>query len=573
MTGQAREKMGRRTEIAVLCAILAFSAVLRLRFLDTLLPWFHYEDETRVTNFTLHLIQNRTIDPQYSYYPALGFYIDAIFYMAWAFAAKVAGLAGGAGALAFLDGKKATDMAAILATRWVSLFFGLLTIAVTHLLARLYLSRPWALFVTLLFSLNTLHVVISVLAKIDSITTFWYVLALYCQVRFYRDASWKWMIAACATAGLYLVAKNNYLLALVTCIAVFLALLRDHGWRGTFLGPRLYVAALAMALAAFLGSPYSFIRLDKTLENAGWLYIQAETISTYHTDPHVWWLDRYHYMLSVVLPFVFGPIIFPATVVAAIDYVRRRFIERPLVFLNYIVFLFIFSSQAGGPSGGAMAYYLFLILVPTGLIMLCVLLEDMSASNRIAPRAAAAVVCACVLASAVAGMDNHYRMFFAHQDRLKTWMEENIRPGDRALMVSVYKPMPGPPAGSFRSLWPQDLKAELDALAAKEGGRELLPDNVVIIDTWLVAGFRKVYRGSGVAKRIGELIAGSDGHEVAGRIEVGYFGRNYFTALDVEHDVELVILRRPRKEMEPDAPAEGLSPGDPRDGPAGEEAE
>jgi hypothetical protein len=89
------------------------------------------------------------------------------------------------------------------------------------------------------------------------------------------------------------------------------------------------------------------------------------------------------------------------------------------------------------------------------------------------------------------------------------------------------------------AIWPQEFRG--DRLG--EDGPE-----VIVFDSWLVAGFRKVYRESAVAGLVDEVIAGGFGYHEVGRFQVRYLGRRYFAWLDPEHDVELIVVEKRREQ-------------------------
>jgi hypothetical protein len=534
----ARE--ARWQEAIGLLAVMVAAFVLRMSHFDTLLPWFYHEDEVRTVTYTLELLQNRTIDPGYDYYPALSFYINALAYLLWALPGELGQvIKHGPGALFdVFSGLGPTDPRLIMVSRWVSMAFGLATLLVSYLVFRLYLDFRWALFGLILLMLNPLEVSISVLAKNDAIAGFWFIVGLGAMVCYYRRGGYGWLTLAALGAGFHLVTKNNYLPSVFLGIALLLrGLARGRGLRGVITSPETWAGGGLLALLAFIGSPYTFLRLRGTLENVGWLYRQAEVISTYHTDPHVWWLDRYYYLFSIVLPFVFGLPVFWAVVAASVHDARQRFVNDPFILGYLLSYTYIFASQSGGPAGGAFAYYLFSHMLPLGILLVAQWLRDLRWADSLHARRAGLAVAAMVLLWGLGGVSSHLDMFCSGYDRLGPWLRANVVPDRKVLMVSVYKPAPALGLGEVKAIWPQDFTREL---------LDSYQPDVIVIDTWAVAGFRKVYREARVAPLVDTVLAGGDGYKVKYRDRIGYLGRSYFARLDPEHDVELIVAVRER---------------------------
>ncbi|MFO8058745.1 MAG: hypothetical protein R6V10_15770, partial [bacterium] len=319
--------------------------------------------------------------------------------------------------------------------------------------------------------------------------------------------------------------------------------------------------------AAFIGSPYTFIRFQDTLVTAGWLYKQAEIISTYHTDPHVWWLDRYYYLITIVLPFVFGLPLFWFMAGSLVHHVRKYALVDPYIQLNFIWFIYIFASQSGGPGGGSFPYYLFLNVVPLGILITLDGVRDLWGSKKRRWRFSAAVLFLIILATTVLRVDSFRSMFYEEYNNLGGWIAERVEEEDDLLMVSVYEPGAALGPGRRLSVWPhelvnpQDVECEMleqdrNALyingafpGAGAGLCQSYPfrPEVLVIDGWLVGGFRKVYRESWVAPYLDTFMKEQKGYRVVKRYRPDYFNRTYYASLDPEHDVEIVVLERKEK--------------------------
>jgi hypothetical protein len=539
MSGPAENAPAKRqTELMGLGVILVLALLLRLRQLGSLMPWFDFEDETRMVRACLHMINNRTLDPGITLYPALSFYINTLFYLAWALAGNLSILlkSGPGAALDLFRGLTETDPQLIMLSRFVSLLFGMGSLVFSWLFARLYLQWRWALFATLLVAINTIHVAMSILAKNDTIYLFFFAGSFYTSVMYFRRGGIKWIVPAAIFSSCGFLCKNNFQPFIMLAIIVMVrGLSAGKGLFSLIRSREVQAGVLASITSAFIASPYTFIHLDKTIGTVGWLYYMAEVLSTWHTDPHHWWLDRYFYLFSVVLPFVFGIVLFGAVVAGTVHQARKRAITDPFILYSLVWYIYIFASGSGGPRGGSFAYYFFIITVPLGVIAAAEWLQDLSLSGKKMIQAAGLGFAVVILAASLFRVDAYRSVFISAYDEAGPWLFKRLKPQDRVLMISVYKPKPVFGAQKFKAVWPQQFTPE--AIAAFN------PD-VIIIDSWLVAGFRKVYREAPVAPLVDAYISGKDGFRPEKRFRPQYLGRSYFAAIDPEQDTELLVLRK-----------------------------
>ncbi|HUT53190.1 MAG TPA: glycosyltransferase family 39 protein [bacterium] len=528
----------RTAELIGLGVVLILGLVLRLRHLDTLLPWFYYVDELRTVEYSLRLINNRTIDTGYQFYPALSFYINAAAYMVWAVAGQAAAvLKHGPGvALEMFRGMQDTDLVLLMLSRWVSVLFGLAALVYAHLVARQFLPWRWALFATLLWSINTLHVSMCGLAKADSINSFFLIAGFYYASVYLRRGGTRYLVTTCALAGLSFAVKNYYFLVIwVSFLLIVKGLEKGEGLGGLVRHRETWAGFLIMLLAGFIGSPYTFIKLKETMINVGWLYRQAEIISTWHTDPHAWWRDRHFYAYLIILPFIFGLPLYLATVAGCVNHARKWALKDPTILYALIWFLHIFNSQAGGPSGSSYHYYLYMYIIPFGIIMAVELGKDMVSSPAPWRAAAGYAIIAVVLVTSLLRIQDYRKLMFENYDLAGPWIRERLGPRSRLLMLSVYKPSKALGVAEARSVWPQEFDEKLIA--------SFDPD-VIVIDTWVVAGFRKYYKPMRVEGLVDSILAGDKGYNIVANFRPDYLNRWYYVALDPEHDVELVVLKR-----------------------------
>lgn len=579
-------------EIMGLAVIMIIALLLRLQHFSTLLPWFHYLDETRTTGVSLFLLRNGTMDTSFTFYPALAFYVHAMGFFLWTVFSHLGEFIsqGGEAIAMVIQDMSAESRQAILLSRGISLVFAMGSVLFVHLLARQYLGWRWALACTLLFALNSMHISISTLAKVDAVNIFWICAAYYTAVKYWRgQRRLSWLVAASVFTGLTVVTKYNYQLCLFVGLLAFLNALEDKGsfyrvlsdtlifplaWiKGLARGRRpsvnraeghIWIFLLVVFAAAFIGSPYSFIHARETLVSLGWIYKHGEIISTYHSDPHVWWLDRFYYLITIVLPFIFGLALFGIIVGSFINHARKYALADPFIMLNFIWFIYFLGSQSGGSIGGSFPYYLFLNIVPLGILIAVDGIRDLCMSKRRLLRAAGILLFLVILATSVLRTNSYWSMFYEGYNKLGAWSEEHAGDDDNMLLLSVFKPRKALGDMKKLSVWPHEVtrpeEVECDIIEIKEDTvyiNQAFPGagaglcrtapyrpELLIIDGWLMAGFRKVYRDTWVAPYWDTFIREQRGYELVLRIRPDYFNRSYYAGLDPEHDVEILVLKK-----------------------------
>lgn len=526
----------RRLELIGLAAVLFLALALRLQQMNAFLPWFIYEDELRTTEVALRLIQLRTLDPAHSFYPGLSFYINAGFYLLWALSGQV-GFVLKHGLPALFDyfgGMSPADPVIIMLSRWVSLIFGMASLPVFHLLVREYLRWRWALLATLLLALNPMAISMSAVGKTDTINLFWFLIGYYTAVNYFHRGGYRWLVPAAAAAGFATITKNNPQLVFTLGLVILSrGLYQRRSLARIAFSREAWIAGLAALVAMMIGSPYSFLRFGTTLVNMGWLYRHAEILSFYHTDHYAWWRDRYWYALSVILPFGLGLPIFGAALIGVAHNVRKYALRDPYLIYNLIGFGYCFAAGSGGKTGGSYPYYMYLNIAPLFIWSGTEWLQDLTGSPRRWARRVGFAGAGLLLIAGIFGAGSYRDMFFSPYDQLGPWMEKNLPGNSRTLFVTVYKPTSALAVSPLKTVWPQDLNPELIKSFAPQ---------VIILDTWTLGGFRKVYRDLPVARLADDLISGSRGFEPVALFKPSYLGRSYFAALDPEHDVEIVVL-------------------------------
>jgi len=583
-------------ELMGLAALMTVALLLRLEHLETLFPWFLFLDETRTTGVSLFLLRNSTLDTSFTFYPAFGFYIHAAGQLAHAFTTNLGAVTGDGGETlrSVISGISAEAPETIIVSRCISLVFAMGALVFTHLLARQYLGWKWALVCTLFLALNSMHISISTLAKVDAINLFWICAAYYTGVKYWRGGrSLKWLVAAGVFTGLVVVTKYNYQLCLFVGLLTVLNALEEKGsWRRLAVdtlgfplrwikgklggeGPvlrdaeaHLWIFVVLIFAASFIGSPYSYIHARETLVSLGWIYKHGEIISTYHSDPHVWWLDRFYYLITIVLPFIFGLPLFWIMAGALVHHVRKYALIDPFIMFNFIWFIYFLGSQSGGDIGGSFPYYLFLNIVPLGILIALDALKDLCRSDRPALRVAGVALFLVVLVTGVLRADSYRSVFYEGHERLGAYLEKRAGDDDHMLLVSVYKPRDALGKMHKLSIWPHQVKRPGEAKCdiMESGADNIYMDRsipgagsglcgsfayrpeILVVDNWLLAGFRKVYRDMWVAPYWDRFLEEEKGYRVIKRIRPDYFNRAYYAGLDPEHDVEIVVLEKKKED-------------------------
>ncbi len=515
-------------ELVGLGLVLVLALLLRTGQLSGLIPDFLDVDEMRTVNTSLSMIQNRTIDPLYTYYPSFGFYLNAAWYLLWGLATH-----GPAGALSWLDSLNDRSPELILLSRYLSLIAGLVSVTLMHFLARLYLGPRGGLLAALLLCLNSQHIAASQNAKVDIIALMMAGLAYVLMVKVVRSGKLRWYLLCAVSAALVFTTKFNYFTCFTFCLAHIGRSAHEglNFWQ-TIWHKRMIAACLVLAAVLFASSPYWFFNLSENLKMFGWIYHTSTFSSFYHFSDHVWYLDRYFYNCTIIFPFIYGIIPYLAIWFGTIWFIREYRWHDLVIWPNLVGWAYMFSSQ----SGGSFPYYHYLNMMPVAIFILAFLPVKLAGSSKSWQRWAAVVLGLILIGSSASRVDNYHTWLFGNYDKAGPWMQQHIPADARVLLGSVY--IPGDSLGltSVETVWPQDFDEEL--LAEKDA-------EYIVLDMRAFAGFRKLYRKLDIDERVDSMLDGTHPrYRVIKTFETDFSESRYFTGLDPEHEVKMVVLKR-----------------------------
>jgi hypothetical protein len=534
--------MNTRTKSLVHYSLLALVLVtalgIRVPHFRCLIPYFYHEDEMRTVGVTLKMFQDRTLDPHFSLYPGLPFYLNGAVYAGYFFSrtARTCLEARSLEPLFHLaESFSERSKELILLSRGLSLAFGLFSVIAVYLLGREFLDREWGLLSAVFYALIPAHITLSYTAKVDILLQFFIAMGWLFQFRLIRTGRFQDYAWAAVFSALTVITKLNYgLFISFFFAALFRAVVENQqGILSTFLDRRFLGAGLVATATLFLASPYWFWDLGNSLKVIGWLYWMSAWHSFYHIDPHHWWLDRYFYNYLLVMPFLMGIPLYLVAILGATESIRRvRWKPEMFLFGILIGFAYIWPSQAEG----SYPYYIHLYMAPPLVIFASSFLKSLWEKRSAASRRCAGLLIIALLAVGICRMNSYYRFSIANFDNLGPWVSANIPANSHALLFSVYLPGKALGIAKVERTWPQDLTPEM--LAEKS------PD-YIFLDTWTFGGFKKFYKDTtAVERHLNALLTGKSGYQVIKCFRAQSFMDKLYQRMDPEHDVELIVLRR-----------------------------
>ena len=129
------------------------------------------------------------------------------------------------------------------------------------------------------------------------------------------------------------------MVSLLMCMVIRARVEQAAGLRQIF-DRRFLAAILAVGLATYLFSPYYFSDMSRALESVGWMYFAGDWVPYFHFDPHHWWLDKYYYSLTVILPSMVGMAVWILAVLGiALKIIKNDWAEWLLLLANFFAFV------------------------------------------------------------------------------------------------------------------------------------------------------------------------------------------------------------------------------------------
>jgi hypothetical protein len=523
---------------AALAALIIAALAIRMPHFKCLIPYFYYGDELRTTRVTLDMFQDRTLNPRFSIYPGISFYLNGMVYASYFFYETAGQCLEGTTLQPVLDkadsrGERSRDL--LLISRGLSLTFGILSIIAVYLLGREFIDRWWGLSAATFYALIPVHITLSHIAKVDIFLQFFITMSWWYQLRLIRTGLFRHYGGAALFAALALGAKMNYwpFISLIFAMLFRAVVENQRGFSSIFLNTRLLGATLVLSSTVFLCSPYWFWDLDKSLKAICWVYFISSFESWSHIDPHHWWLDKYFYSYLFIMPFILGLPLYLAGVSGAVEnIIRVRWKPGVILFASFIAFGYVYTSQCEG----TYAYYIDLFTAPLLVVFATSFLKFLWEKRTRALRLASGFLIILVLGVELLRINSYYQFSIANFDRLGPWVSENIPPDDRGILFSVYSPGEALGMKKLERIWPQDLSPELI--------QEKSPD-YIFIDTWDFGGFKKFYKDiSPVERYLDELLSGKWGYRIIKRFRARYFMDTVHKRLDPEHNVEMIVMKR-----------------------------
>ncbi|MFQ5434238.1 MAG: ArnT family glycosyltransferase [Anaerolineae bacterium] len=248
-------KTGKTTAVSnvtwglILIALLAIA--VRLWGLNYDLPYIYHPDEPGYIVRSQSIFKTGDLNPHFFNYPSFMFYLNALAYVPYYAAGKLAGVFG-----APSDILPPTSLAmgvtyapmptAVLLNRLVTLVFGVGVVLVTFGAGRrLTGSTAVALLASLFVALSPTNVFNSRQVTPDTFVTFWVIVGFYGAILIYKQGETRHYLLAGIGVGLAAASKYNGGLIILAVVAAHLL---RHG-KASLKQPRIYFALLTSGLA------------------------------------------------------------------------------------------------------------------------------------------------------------------------------------------------------------------------------------------------------------------------------------------------------------------------------------
>ena len=426
-----------RPELALLLAILLMAAALRLPAIDFDLPYILHPDEPAVIRISRDIFAGGDLNPHFFDYPSLVFYANALAYTPLYLSGRLTGEFDARDDIVALDSLamgavKTRQPAAVLLNRGLSLLCGLGTVVLLYAIGRvLYDRASVGLVAALLLAVWSQHAYHSRIVTTDAMVTFFIVLAFFMAALIFRQGNTWHYVGAGLAVGLATGTKyNGGMIALAVPLAHFLR----AGWGG-WRDLRLYASGVVALLTFLLTTPYAI--LDYPAFSAAFFGVtehygrghagmEGDTLAWYTT---ILWTS------TTITPLL------------ALVQIGRGLWQRSkptLLLAAYPVayFLFIIRFEVRNDRT-------ILPIVPFLFLLAAVLLVDLAALARRAPRRATRWALAVLLVALIGAMviypagralrDNRLLAQEPSPITAANWISANLEPGAR-VVLEAYGP-------------------------------------------------------------------------------------------------------------------------------------
>lgn len=283
-----------KKEVALLGALLALAAALRLWSIGYDLPYVFHPDEPAVIGVALRIIKSGDLNPHFFHYPSLVFYVQTLAYVVYYGAGQLTGTFSTPADLAGLSSlilgvTIAPDPAIVMIGRLVTVALGVGLVLLVYLIGR-RLTGDWLVGAVAALSAAVSPTLIynSRIVTPDMFVTFFALLTLHYGVLILREGRTRHYVAIGVAIGLTAASKyNGAIVGLILPVAHFLR----AGWSG-WRDKRLYLPALVSGLVFLLTTPYAVLdypafsealRFDAAHYAAGHSGMEGDTVRWYVT--------------------------------------------------------------------------------------------------------------------------------------------------------------------------------------------------------------------------------------------------------------------------------------------------
>lgn len=406
-----------KLRLALLLLLTCAGGWLRFQSLDFGLPELYRPDEEYLVSRAIGFEED--LNPHFAVYPALQMYVQAaaLHTRSWwnndprPLSQKIAA-----------DGIHVAHRSG----RQVAAGFGTLTIPAIYWAAVSTYGPVAALVSAGSLAATTIHVRESKYATTDAAATFWLTLAIGAMLRILSDGRIRYSLLAGGLTGLAIATKypSGALLAGLAVAHVGARWREGRSLWRTFRDIRPWLTLYAAGLVTFLGTPYTFIDWQQTLQ--GFEY-QSSFIANGVGNPFSGW--GWQWFLTRVVPDSFGPELATVLGVAIVWILFRPRLG------TWSLLAFLLTALLGMTQSRYTFYRYIMVPLPVFLLFLGILISDLRIRlDRLLPRpwpAAATTLLVIVLLAPCLIRDYKLNRLLARRDSRSlaiAWIEENISP-------------------------------------------------------------------------------------------------------------------------------------------------
>ena len=414
------------SERILIILILILGFILRVSYLNFLLPYLEFQDERMVVETALKVLKHHDLNPHFFKYGSFPIYLTSFIYLVYFFFLRLVSGPESLGTLIGSFGYYDHGLILYRLGRYLSVGFGLGTIFLVYLIGKKMGGKRVGLLSAFFTAMLPYHILFSQIFKVDISLMFWILLSFYFSCRVLEEGRFRDYLAAGAAAGLALATKYNFF----TIVPLLLAsIIYRKGWRGVF-NLKLLLAVYIAGMVFLITCPFALLDFHTFWDKLRYLMgFEEKAVLAFHLDSSRFFGRACIFQFCFLLPAFAGPFLSLAAAGGTYFSLKRDW-RWGLFFLVFPVLYFLFSC--GVSELTIPAYILpvipFVLLLGSGGI--CALWDD----GKIFPRVLGGVLGGGVLLFALSNLFiPHFGSYYRVHDQATAWAEANIPAGKTVL--------------------------------------------------------------------------------------------------------------------------------------------